>query len=87
MNDSTLQILAIIFGAGGAIGGLVTLLRLRSDTARTTVSAAEGAVIIQSTVIDNLRDERARLREENEELRELLEVIDERKRVRREEDT
>lgn len=86
MNDATLQVLAIVLGSGGVIGGLVTLLRLRSDTARTTVSAAEGAVIVQSGVISSLRDENTRLREANEELRELLAAIDERKNARRAED-
>lgn len=87
MNENILQILAIVIGSGGTIGGLVTLLRLRSDTARTTVSAAEGAVIVQSNVIANLENENTRLREANEELRDLLAMIDERKNARREEDT
>lgn len=87
MNENILQILAIVIGSGGTIGGLVTLLRLRSDTARTTVSAAEGAVIVQSNVITNLENENTRLREANEELRELLAVIEERKNARRAEDT
>lgn len=86
MNENILQILAIVIGSGGTIGGLVTLLRLRSDTARTTVSAAEGAVIVQSNVITNLENENTRLREANEELRDLLAMIDERKNARREED-
>lgn len=87
MNENILQILAIVIGSGGTIGGLVTLLRLRSDTARTTVSAAEGAVIVQSNVITNLQNDNERLREANEELRELLAAIDERKNARRVEDT
>ena len=87
LNDNLLEILAIVIGSGGTIGGLVTLLRLRSDTARTTVSAAEGAVIVQSNVIANLDNENDRLREENQELRDLLDLIDERRRLRRAEDT
>lgn len=87
LNENILQILAIVIGSGGTIGGIVTLLRLRSDTARTTVGAAEGAVIVQSNVITNLENENTRLREANEELRELLAVIDERKNARRVEDT
>lgn len=86
MNETVLTVLTIL-GGGGLIGGLVALFRLRSDTARTTVSAAEGAVIVQSNVITNLQNENTRLREANEELRELLAVIDERKNARREEDT
>lgn len=85
MNDNILQIVAIVVGSTGAIGGIVALLRLRSDTARTTVSAAEGAVIVQSGVISSLRDENTRLREERDELKGLLKVIDERRHPRHKE--
>lgn len=69
-------------GSGGVIGSLVTLLRLRSDTARTTVSVAEGAVIVQAGVIDSLKDENARLHEKCAALGKALAAIDERKTAR-----
>lgn len=89
MNDATLQILTWVVGSGGVVTGIVAFFRMRSDNARTTVSAAEGAVIVQSGVITSLREENLRLheecaryREERDELRELLKVIDERRTER-----
>lgn len=87
MNETALTVVSLILGGGGAISSVVAFFRLKSDKARTTVSAAEGAVFVQSNVINNLEKDNARLREENEELRDLLAVIDERKNARRAEDT
>jgi cysteine synthase len=83
LNDvALLPIIVAVLGSGGIIGGVVAFFKLRPENARTTVGAAEGAVIVQSGVIASLRDEITRLREERDELRELLEVIDERKTAR-----
>lgn len=82
MTPAVLQIIVAILGSGGVIAGLVAFFKLRTDNARTTVGAAEGAVIVQSGVITSLREEIARIREERDELRELVDAIDERKQKR-----
>lgn len=83
MTPAVLQIIVAILGSGGVIAGLVAFFKLRSDNARTTVGAAEGAVIVQSGVITSLREEIARITEERDELRGLLAVLDEQKQARR----
>lgn len=61
MAADTITIVIALIGGGGLVGGIVALLRLKPDVARVTVSAAEGAVIVQSGVIKSLQDEIARL--------------------------
>lgn len=77
-----LRTLSLIIGSGGLVAGLVAFFKLRSDTAKTTVEAAGGAVIVQAGVITSLREEIARLTEERDEARGALAAIDERKTAR-----
>lgn len=53
----------------GAGGGLVALLRIRVDKDRIVIDAAQGAVVVQSSVIKDIQEENGRLRamiEEND---------------------
>lgn len=61
---TTLELMVAVFGSSGMIGGAVALFKLKPDVARVTVSAAEGAVIVQTGVITNLNNEITRLHEE-----------------------
>lgn len=49
-------IIAVILVVGGS-GGIVAWFRLRSQNSKILVDAAQGAVVVQTTVIDNLRQE------------------------------
>ena len=93
MDQGLLNLITIIVGGGGIVGGIVALIKVRPETARVVVSAAEGAVVVQAKVIKSLTDENHRLKEECEDcheevvdLRELVELITERKRKRRKSD-
>jgi hypothetical protein len=69
---STGEIVAIvssIIGSGGLVTAAVAFYKLRSETNKITVDAAEGAVIVQSGVITSLNSEIRRLKEELEEER------------------
>lgn len=86
----TLNVLAIVIGGGGIIGGIVAAFKLKPETQRIIVSAAEGAVIVQTKVITSLENQVERLQQEHEvcqdevnELRDLLDLINERKVERR----
>jgi chromosome segregation ATPase len=52
-----------IVGTGGIIGGLVALLKVRPETGKLIVEAAEGAVVVQAGVMRELRAEIEALRE------------------------
>ena len=58
-----------LVGSGGLLAAIVTLLKLRPEAGQITVTAAQGAVIVQTGVIDNLNKELARVTKENEQLR------------------
>lgn len=45
----------------GVVAAVVALFKLRPDTNRVVVSAAEGAVVVQTSVITNLQKEIERL--------------------------
>lgn len=61
---NSVELVIAILGGGGILGGVVALFKLRPEVTRVTVSAAEGAVIVQTSVITSLNSEVKRLREE-----------------------
>lgn len=77
MKSEYLQIIQIILGfllSGGFLAGIYAILKIRPEAGQITVVAAQGAVVVQTGVIDSLREEMARLRTEVTELRQELEV-------------
>lgn len=56
-------LVALIVGLGGG-GGLAALIKLRPERGRIVIDAAQGAVVVQATVIDDLQDELARVKAE-----------------------
>lgn len=61
-NIDWTQVVVATLGAGGVLGGVAAIAKSRSESARTVVGAAEGAVLVQSGVIAALNAEIARLR-------------------------
>lgn len=57
---------SIVTGLVGLFGGggLVALLRVNADKGKIVVEAAQGAVIVQTGVIDDLQEELARVKAE-----------------------
>lgn len=72
-TESIVTIAVSVIGTGGLFGGIYALLKLRPEAGQITVSAANGALIVQTGVIDSLREELARVRTENERLSGLYE--------------
>jgi hypothetical protein len=70
-RDIVSLIIAVV-GSGGFVGGLYALLKLRPEAGQITVEAAQGAIIVQTGVIETLRVELKRLLEENAYLRSRL---------------
>lgn len=75
MTWSPELIVGIIVAAFGG-GGVAALFKLRGESAKIVVDAASGAVVVQSGVIDELREEIAELRREIAELKRAKKTAD-----------
>ncbi len=66
MADTSTIIVSVItlLGGSGFLAGVVALIKLRPEAGQITVTAAQGAVIVQSGVIKDLRDELKRINDE-----------------------
>lgn len=73
-------ILVAVLG-GGFVTGLVALLRFRVDKDAVVVSAAQGAVVVQSGVIDALQEELARARKDRDDERTRVLLLEEENRT------
>lgn len=62
-TSDTTVIGSYIAGIVGVASAIAALYKVKPDANRTTVSAAEGAVIVQTSVIKNLNEEIVRLRD------------------------
>jgi peptidoglycan hydrolase CwlO-like protein len=64
-------LIATIAGLAGVFGGgtLVALFRVNADKNRVVIDASQGAVVVQSGVIKDLRGELTRMQEEVHNLR------------------
>lgn len=67
-TDLTPVIIAIV-GGGGIIGAVVAFLKVRPEAGQIAVQASQGALIVQSGVIDTLREEMKRATEQLEHMR------------------
>lgn len=61
-ESAPVAVLIAIVGTGGIIGGLVALLKVRPESGKLIVEAAEGAVLVQAGVMRELRAEIEALR-------------------------
>lgn len=60
---------ALILGLGGG-GGIAAFVKMKPERGRIVIDAAQGAVVVQSGVMTDLRAELDRLKREIDELRE-----------------
>lgn len=82
MKEYLPYIISAIMG-GGFLSGVYALLKLRPEAGQITVTAAQGALIVQTGVIESLREELQRLAAEIQELRQDLEFErDEKEKLR-----
>lgn len=63
-TQSVVNIIIAVVGSGGFLGGIYALLKLRPEAGQITVTAAQGAILVQTGVIDTLREELIRVRAE-----------------------
>lgn len=68
-------LLVVVMG-GGFLTGVVALLKFKPEKDAVVVSAAQGAVVVQSGVIDALQEELARARSERDEARKNCEAAE-----------
>jgi predicted RNase H-like nuclease (RuvC/YqgF family) len=68
-------IISFIFG-GGLVSAAVALYKVKPEAGMIVVSAAQGALVVQTGVIDNLQKEITRLGQEVEELKAKLDDRD-----------
>jgi septal ring factor EnvC (AmiA/AmiB activator) len=59
--------------SGGVTGSIVALLKVRQEAGQIVVTAAEGALVVQTGVIENLRTEMKRLEKDLTEARKMIE--------------
>lgn len=58
-----------LLGGGGFATAIILLLKARPEVGQIVVTSAQGAVIVQTGVIDNLHKELRRVNDENTQLR------------------
>jgi len=66
---TALDILVMLLGGGGIIGAFVTVLKAKPEVSRLVIGAAEGAVLVQGKVIEDLRNDMLRIALDNERCR------------------
>lgn len=60
MGEYIVPIVIAVIGTGGFAGMVVALLKVRPEAGQIAVDASQGAVIVQTGVIDTLKDELTR---------------------------
>lgn len=63
MNAQMVQLVVAILGSSGVLDGIYALLKLRPESGQIVVTAAQGALVIQSGVLEQLQRENERLRQ------------------------
>lgn len=74
-------ILAALITSGFFYGGVKFLFRTRAESGAIIVKSAEGVVVLQATIIKELREENAELREKIERLELQIDRLEESIRV------
>ena len=69
MSHDLIVLLTVLIGSGGVVGAIVAFYKLKPETSQIIVSTAQGAVIVQSSVIDSLTEDLSRVRAELQEVR------------------
>lgn len=54
-------LVSAILGAGGLVGGIIALLKFKPEAGQILVTTAQGVVLVQTSVIDSLQKEVARI--------------------------
>lgn len=74
-SDNWLSVLIAVIVAVFGSGGIVALIRSRGEGSKILVDAAQGAVVVQSGVIDSLQEEITRLQKQaNDQQAEITEL-------------
>lgn len=80
MSQTTVQLVTAVIGAGGLLTGIVAFLKLRPENDSVVVTAAQGALLVQSGVVDELKEELGRAKQMN--IDQGTEIIELRREVR-----
>jgi hypothetical protein len=69
LSGRDLVVLAVgIVGSGGLTGALIAVLKFRPEAGQVLVTTAQGVLIVQTGVIDSLRDELKRVSDKLEQM-------------------
>ena len=55
MSQALISVLVAVIGSGGLVGGIVAFLKLRPERDSIVVTAAQGALLMQTGIADQLR--------------------------------
>ncbi len=66
--ESYIPVLIAVIGTGGLAGAIVAFVKVKPEANQIAVSASQGALIVQTGVIETLREENDQLRERLEDL-------------------
>lgn len=58
---SIVTLVGLVLGGGGIAAGVVALIKVRPEAGQVVVTAAQGALVVQSGVIDELKEELVRV--------------------------
>lgn len=67
--EQYLPSIVLLLSTGGLIGAIAILVKLRPEAGQIIVTQAQGAVIVQGKVIDDLQEQNAELKEENRQIK------------------
>jgi len=70
-----LTILSVLISSGFIYGGVKFILRHRAEAGAIIIKSAEGVVVLQATIIKELRDENTTLKKEIELLKAKVEEL------------
>ena len=68
-------VIVTVLGGGGIVGAIVAFLKIRPEAGQIAVVASQGALIVQTGVIETLREENSQLRDRMEELESKVAVM------------
>lgn len=54
-SDTYLPLIIAVIGSGGLIGGIAAFLKLRPEKDSIVVNAAQGALLVQTGIVEQLR--------------------------------
>lgn len=65
---TTIYVLSLVFGGGGIVAAIAAFFKVRPERESIMVSTAQGVVVMQASILDELREELERVNDRADEL-------------------